>query len=81
MTIVPMMPKASTRAPIPKILSRGEVSRIFGVSPSTITRWARQGRLPCMHTLGGHRRYLRDDIARLVEASRRPGRTNGRGRS
>lgn len=56
---------------------------MFGVSPSTITRWARQGRLPCIHTLGGHRRYLADDVQRLVDeaqpssevaADRRPAR-------
>jgi len=50
-----------------RILSRTEVSAMFGVSPSTITRWARQGRLPCIHTLGGHRRYLADDVQRLVD--------------
>jgi excisionase family DNA binding protein len=48
-------------------LSRTEVARILGVSPNTVSRWAREGRLPCQLTLGGHRRFDR----RLVEDIRR----------
>jgi excisionase family DNA binding protein len=39
------------------LLTRSEVARILGVSPTTVTRWAREGRLPCRLTLGGHHRY------------------------
>jgi excisionase family DNA binding protein len=66
------MPKASIPNGAPAILSRTEVSAIFGVSRSTITRWARQGKLPCINTLGGHRRYMRDDVLRLLEEAKRP---------
>jgi excisionase family DNA binding protein len=66
------MRKSSTpRPPISEVLSRSEVAETFGVSPSTITRWAREGKLPCIVTLGGQRRYLRDDVAKLVAAARR----------
>ena len=38
-------------------LSRAEVSRLFGVSPSTVTRWARMGLLRAVRTPGGHYRF------------------------
>lgn len=34
-----------------------EAARILRVSPKTISRWAKQGRLPHVVTLGGHRRF------------------------
>jgi predicted site-specific integrase-resolvase len=30
---------------------------MLGVSPTTVTRWAREGRLACRMTLGGHHRF------------------------
>ena len=38
-------------------LSRAQVSRLFGVSPSTVTRWARMGLLRAVRTPGGHYRF------------------------
>ena len=38
-------------------LTRAEVARLLGVSPNTVSRWAREGRLTCQLTLGGHRRF------------------------
>lgn len=53
-------------------LSRAEVARLFDVSPATVARWAREGRLPHISTLGGHRRYRADEILLLVEKVNRP---------
>lgn len=47
-------------------LSRSAVASLLGVSPTTVTRWAREGRLPCRRTLGGHHRF---DLA-VIEAVR-----------
>jgi excisionase family DNA binding protein len=47
-------------------LTTSEVGEIFQVSPKTVTRWASEGKLPHSRTLGGHRRYARDDIRRLA---------------
>ena len=49
-----------------QLLSRSEVAGILGVSPTTVTRWAREGRLACRLTLGGHHRFERS----LVEEVR-----------
>jgi DNA-binding transcriptional MerR regulator len=38
------------------------------VSPKTVTRWAKQGRLAHRRTLGGHRRYDPQLIDQLVAA-------------
>lgn len=43
-------------------LTAGEVARILHVSPKTISRWAAQGLIPCLVTLGGHRRFRREDV-------------------
>jgi excisionase family DNA binding protein len=39
---------------------------MFNVSPSTVTRWADQGKLTYVRTLGGHRRYPKEGIIELV---------------
>lgn len=53
----------------PKYLLAGEVARLFHVSPKTIARWAVEGKLPYVRTLGKHRRYdpavIADKIAEL----------------
>jgi excisionase family DNA binding protein len=49
-----------------EFLSRAEVAQMFNVSPSTVTRWADEGKLCCVKTLGGHRRYQKEGIIELV---------------
>jgi excisionase family DNA binding protein len=50
-----------------RFLTRVEVARIFAVTPSTVSRWGREGRLPSVRTLGGQRRYVRDAVLSLAE--------------
>ena len=45
----------------------GEVARLLHVSPKMVNRWAHEGRLPCLVTLGGHRRFRRDHVEAAVE--------------
>jgi excisionase family DNA binding protein len=52
-------------------LSRAEVSRLLGVSPNTVTRWAREGRIACQVTLGGHHRFERTMVEDLQQRLRR----------
>ncbi len=49
-------------------LSRGEVARLFGVSVSTVTRWARTGLLPAVRTPGGHYRFRSEDMRRAARS-------------
>jgi excisionase family DNA binding protein len=46
-------------------LTRADVARLLGVSPNTVTRWAREGRLPSQVTLGGHHRFVRSVIEEI----------------
>jgi excisionase family DNA binding protein len=48
-------------------LLRSEVAEVLQVSPKTVTRWAKEGKLASRRTLGGHRRYARADIESLVK--------------
>lgn len=49
-----------------RFLSRLEVAQLFEVSPHTVYRWTREGRLPYILTPGGRRRYPKQEIEQLV---------------
>jgi len=57
----------------PAVMTTSEVSRLLSVSPNTVTRWAREGRLPCRLTLGGHHRFERRVIEGIRESLNRAG--------
>jgi excisionase family DNA binding protein len=44
------------------LLTPAEVASLFRVSPKTVTRWARSGKLTAMKTLGGHRRFRAGEV-------------------
>ena len=47
-------------------LTLHDASAMLGVATSTLRRWGDAGRVPMKRTLGGHRRFARDQIARLA---------------
>ncbi len=47
-------------------LTPGEVAEMLHVSPKTVSRWAALGFIPCLVTLGGHRRFRREDVEGLL---------------
>jgi excisionase family DNA binding protein len=58
----------------PDWVSLSEASRLLGVSPATVRRWSDAGRLRAFTTPGGHRRFSRAALQRLLpsDRSRRP---------
>jgi excisionase family DNA binding protein len=54
----------------PNFLLTAEVADILHVSPETVSRWAKEGRLPFMKTLGGHHRYPEAEIRELADQLR-----------
>ena len=62
--------------PQPERLALGAASRLLGVDPDTLRRWADEGRVPAFTTPGGHRRFERKALERLM-AARRTGPEHG----
>ncbi|MGH2474763.1 MAG: MerR family transcriptional regulator [Candidatus Limnocylindrales bacterium] len=54
-------------------LSLGPASRLLGIDPDTLRRWADQGRVEAWTTPGGHRRFDRRELERLSVARRATG--------
>jgi excisionase family DNA binding protein len=54
----------------PDWLGLSEASRVLGVSPATLRRWSNAGRLRVFTTPGGHRRFSRSALERLLPADR-----------
>ena len=50
----------------PSHLHPAEVADLLQVSPKTVARWAKEGKLPFLKTLGGHRRYPAAEIRQLA---------------
>jgi excisionase family DNA binding protein len=61
-------------SPRPDWVGLSEAGRLLGVSPATVRRWSDAGRLRAFTTPGGHRRFSRAALQRLLPAdrSRRP---------
>ena len=55
---------------LPRYLHPAEVADILHVSPKTVARWAKEGKLPFLKTLGGHRRYPAAEIRQLADELR-----------
>ncbi|RFS86416.1 helix-turn-helix domain-containing protein [Actinomadura spongiicola] len=61
---------------IEELLTPAEVATMFRVDPKTVTRWAKQGKLNSIRTLGGHRRYSRAEVTALLRNSEYGGRVS-----
>jgi len=55
----------STSIPEP-LLTPAEVAALFRVDPKTVARWAKAGKLSCIRTLGGHRRFRESEVQELL---------------
>lgn len=56
-----------------RLLSSGDVARIFRVDPKTVARWAKAGKLEAIKTPGGHNRFRLADIQALLKAEKELG--------
>ena len=71
-TVTPIT-SARNRDPVTyrKLLTPGEVARLFGVGGKQPTRWANKGLLSSVRTPGGHRRYFEDEVRALLNGGQR----------
>ena len=58
------------------LLTPAEVAALFRVSPKTVTRWARSGKLTALRTLGGHRRFRSGEVRALLSRFERESETS-----
>ena len=59
-------PSGKAAPTYPSYLRAAEVADLLHVSPKTVSRWAKEGKLPFLKTLGGHRRYPAAEIHQLA---------------
>lgn len=57
-----------------KLLTPAEVAALFRCDPKTVTRWAKDGKLSSIRTLGGHRRYREAEVMALLRGEEPPTR-------
>ncbi|HET9015509.1 MAG TPA: helix-turn-helix domain-containing protein [Thermomicrobiaceae bacterium] len=48
-----------------KLLGISAVARELGVAPNTLRRWCDQGRVPCLKTPTGYRRFTRGMVEEI----------------
>jgi len=49
-----------------ELLTPAEAARRLGVTPNTVTRWSRAGKISAIQTIGGHRRYRNSEIEKVL---------------
>ena len=52
-----------------QMLTPSEVAAMFRVDPKTVTRWAKEGKISAIRTLGGHRRFRASEVKKLLNQS------------
>jgi excisionase family DNA binding protein len=53
-----------------KFWTRAEVAAAFGVTPSAVDKWRREGRIRAVRTPGGRVRFvMTDELAQIAEGS------------
>ena len=50
-----------------KLLTASQVADLIGVSVATVHRWTEAGILHASRTLGGHRRYVKEDVQQVID--------------
>lgn len=52
-----------------RLMTPAEVAKAFRVAPKTVTRWAEDGKISFVRTLGGHRRYRESEVRTLIDGT------------
>lgn len=61
----------------PELLTPAEVTALFRVDPKTVMRWADAGKLGCIRTPGGSRRYFAAEVHALLAKGHTPATASG----
>lgn len=60
------------------ILAATKAAKLLGINPRVLTKLAREGKIPCQYTPGGHRRYKKSEIERIAREGKRRNEGNER---
>lgn len=52
-----------------KLLTPKEASKLLGVTIDCLRKWERAGKIKCVKTLGGHRRFKLEEIKKILDLS------------
>jgi excisionase family DNA binding protein len=63
------MVSTADQAPPERLLTPVEVATVFRVDPKTVARWAAAGRIKCIRTPGGHRRFRQAAVMALLDGA------------
>lgn len=50
-----------------KFLTTGEVARLLGVTPLTVWRWCKSGKMKAIRTAGGQYRIPAEEVKKFLE--------------
>jgi excisionase family DNA binding protein len=54
-----------------QFLNSEEAASVLGVNVSSIKRWTDEGKLECIRTVGGHRKFQMDHLASFIEQNKK----------
>jgi excisionase family DNA binding protein len=54
-----------------QFLNSEEAANVLGVNVSSIKRWTDEGKLECIRTVGGHRKFQMDHLASFIEKNKK----------
>jgi excisionase family DNA binding protein len=54
-----------------QFLNSEEAANVLGVNVSSIKRWTDEGKLQCIRTVGGHRKFQMDHLASFIEHNKK----------
>ena len=49
-----------------ELISPAQAAKMLGVSITTLRNWEKAGKIKCIKTLGGHRRFKVDEIKKIL---------------
>jgi excisionase family DNA binding protein len=58
-----------TMAEEKKFLTTGEVAKMLGVTPLTVWRWCKEGKIKAIRTAGGQYRIPAEEVKKILEGS------------
>lgn len=53
-----------------RLLTPGEVAKLFRVDPKTVNRWGKSRKLAFIRTPGGHMRFRESEVIQLIEGQK-----------